>query len=107
MSAMEIGLFQLENLCSTPSRFQFFDLRANPVPVHKHIDILLKKATAERPAHLPAHLKAADKAAPVVLVCENGKTSEACARDLEAAGFTNVYVIAGGVEGLLSELGLD
>lgn len=109
MSWMEIGLFQLENLSLTPARFVFLDLRAvasAPVPASPHIDKLLSKATAVSSDLVEDHLRQVnpDGGTPVLLVCEDGKTSQALAERLERAGFANVYVVAGGVRGLLSEV---
>ena len=69
--------------------------------------ILSAKANSASAWRLQEALKAADREAPVVLLCQNGKASEASAAALEAAGFSNIYVVAGGVEGLLSELAFD
>ncbi|MBX3020848.1 MAG: rhodanese-like domain-containing protein [Bdellovibrionales bacterium] len=106
MSAMPIGLFQLENLSMTGARFAFFDLRVEAKPVTPHIDRLLMKAEHVRVNEAEARLGkiVPDKSAPVVLLCENGKTSRDLAHRLESAGYANVYVVSGGVEGLLSEL---
>lgn len=104
MNVMTIGLFQLENLAMMPTRFAFLDLRAQAAPVSSHIDNLLMRSTLVAPEKAESHLKDADKEEPVVLVCEDGNTSMEVARRLEAAGFDNVYVVSGGVAGLLSEL---
>lgn len=106
MSAMEIGLFQLENLSMMPTRFMFLDLRVQTAAVHPQIDGLLKKSVAVKADEAEAHLSKSlpDKNQPVVLIDESGERSEALARRLETAGYTNVYVVTGGVAGLLSEL---
>jgi rhodanese-related sulfurtransferase len=103
---MEIGLFQLENLCSGPANFLFFDLRENPAPSSPEIQVLFRRANAVKAKDLNAYLK--EKKIPketcLILMCENGKTSEQQASELENEGFTQVYRVAGGVLGLLSEL---
>lgn len=103
---MEIGLFQLENLFHNPSRFFFFDLRSERRPVAETVDPLLARAMPIEPADLHDHLKAQNTPLefPILLVCEDGRTSAEKARELEAAGFGNIYVVTGGVTGLLSEL---
>lgn len=103
---MEIGLFQLENLFLSPSRFLFFDLRTEKRPVAPSIDQYLSRATAIEPNELGAHLQAQNTPHefPILLLCQDGGTSAEIARGLEAAGYTNIYVVTGGVAGLLSEL---
>lgn len=103
---MEIGLFQLENLFLSPNRFLFFDLRSDLTPSHTPIDSHLKKATALEPNDVEAHLQSQKTHLefPVVLICADGKVSSAKARELEAAGYNNIYVVTGGLLGLLSEL---
>lgn len=103
---MELGLFQLENLALTPARFYLIDLREEPSNIHPGVDRLLKQArrwTREEAIReigsgaIPAQV-------PVVLLCQDGSVSAAVAKELEAAGHNQVYVVAGGVVGLLSEL---
>lgn len=103
---MEIGLFQLENLFLTPNRYLFFDLRVEITPSKPAIDNYLTKAKPIDAQKLHAHLKEQNtpKEFPVLVVCENGETSAEVARELEAAGYGNIYVVTGGVAGLLSEL---
>ncbi len=103
---MEIGLFQLENLFLSPSRFFFFDLRTERRPVGPTVDGYISKATSIEPQELAAHLQAHNTPLefPILLLCEDGLTSADKARELEAAGYGNIYVVTGGVTGLLSEL---
>lgn len=103
-----IGFFQLENLVLSRSPFIFLDLRTQdqqgslPEPLSHY----LKVATRITPVDVKAHLQkiAADKIKPVLLLSEDEVLSSAVARDLEAAGYTNIYIVAGGLAGLLSEL---
>lgn len=103
---MEIGLFQLENLFLNPNRFLFFDLRSEKRPSAPAIDGYLSRAVAMEPGDLSAHLRAEQTPLefPVLLLCQDGETSGQIARELEAAGYMNIYVVTGGVAGLLSEL---
>lgn len=103
---MEIGLFQLENLITTPARFRLFDLRADKKTIHPGVDRLLAGAvqvTSDnflgqvRQEKLPLDF-------PLILICETGDHSKRLAAQLEKSGHTNVYVVEGGAEGLLSEL---
>ncbi len=43
-------------------------------------------------------LRDADKARPLVLISEDGKSAAAFGQELESSGFTNIYVVEGGVE---------
>ncbi len=103
---MEIGLFQLENLFLSPSQFFFFDLRTEKRPIAPNLDQYLSRATAMEAPELAGHLKAQNTPLeyPILLLCQDGGTSAEIARELEAAGYTNIYVVTGGVTGLLSEL---
>lgn len=106
---MELGLFQLENLFLNPSRFLFFDLRAESdqqSPVANEVGGLLKKAERIVSENVEEQLRSRKIPVefPVVLVCADGRSSARLADQLERAGFTNVYVVAGGVAGLLAEL---
>lgn len=103
---MDIGLFQLENLFLNPNRFLFFDLREEMASVPPNLDRVLKNAVSLKADAVPTYLaeKQIDKAYPLVLVCAAGKTSTTVADDLTHKGYVNVYVVAGGVAGLLSEL---
>ena len=104
---MEIGLFQLENLFVSHARFCFLDLRSSPpAEVHPGLDKILTSAEKVADRKLEDHLTTqnVDKNTPVVLLCENGRVSSAAAGRLEKKGFCNIYVIEGGIQGLLSEL---
>jgi rhodanese-related sulfurtransferase len=74
--------------------------------VHPHVDALLVKARQVPADQVEQTLQKEHIAldAPVVLLCENGENSAAVADRLEAIGYDQVYVVAGGVDGLLSEL---
>lgn len=106
---MELGLFQLENLFLNPNRFIFFDLRVEEmrtIAVPHEVQVLLKRAETMAQDEVAGALKARalPPEFPVVLVCANGKCSRELADDLERAGYKNVYVVAGGVAGLLLEI---
>lgn len=100
-----IGFFQLESLILARSPFLFFNLGAGeeshwPAVVARYV----KTAERVRPEDVKRRLSGEDKSRPVVLISQNENPSTLVARELDAAGFTNVYIIAGGVEGLVSEL---
>lgn len=106
---MEIGLFQLENLARTPTQFRFFDLRATIGPVPAPVEALMRLATPSSPEELTGRLGEAssDFAMPVLLVCLDGKLSSETADRLERSGYNQVYVVAGGVTGLVAEALLE
>ncbi len=104
---MELGLFQLENLILTRSRFCFLDVRAKPeLSSNRAFTEIMKHAETLAVADVPAHLNKLNlpKEQPVILVCETGKASQAAAQRLESLGYSNTYVVAGGTRGLLAEL---
>jgi rhodanese-related sulfurtransferase len=104
---MELALFQLENLLLTRTRFCFLDLRTQRAEDQdRKLEFILKNATPLPAADVEKHLRSLQlaKDQPVIMICENGKVSLAVAARLEALGFTNAYVVAGGIAGLLAEL---
>ena len=106
MSWTEIGLFQLENLALTPARFLYFDLRSERKDLPAPLGALLKRAQPLSPTgaeHMIEKTSGGDKTAPILLVCENGTDSAALARRLSQLGYEQIYVVAGGVQALLSE----
>jgi rhodanese-related sulfurtransferase len=70
---------------------------------------VLSHATVVRAPDLVEHLKnqGARPDDPIVLMCEDGRLSNAAAVDAEAAGFGQVYVVEGGLDGLLREATLS
>ncbi len=104
---MEIGLFQLENLTISRSPFTFLDLRADRSrALPDQLQNCVKVARPTPPEQVEEFLtkESGPKDRPILLMCENGKISAATADRLESAGYANVYIVAGGVDGLLSEL---
>lgn len=104
----EIGLFQLENLTISRSPFVFLDLRESrdeklPPAIANCLQLAQPMNARDVKTHLEEQLKV-PKEYPVLLVSQDGEVSQQTARDLEAAGFKNIYIIIGGVEGLVSEL---
>lgn len=100
-------MFQLENLTLTFMPFVFFDLRAERTAVHPEIDPLLARAEGVAPARVLERLGelGVPKNIPVVLVSEDGRSATQLYAPLERAGFAQVYVVEGGVRGLVAEVG--
>lgn len=103
---MEIGLFQLESLMLNPNMFLLIDMRADRGPAGPPLDPLLSRARHVVPEQLQSYLVAEKipRERPLVLLCGDGRVSQAAASALEAAGFDQVYIVAGGLSGLLSEI---
>lgn len=106
MDFMVIHAFQLENLSLVPTRFLLIDLRRN----YENTPELPMLAPAVRilPESVPSHLKKEkiEKDFPIVLMCEDGETSKSLADDLQTKfDYNQIYIVAGGLKGLLSELG--
>lgn len=104
---MEIGLFQLENLIISRMPFVLLDIRVERGGALPHeIERVVKLSQAVEAANIEKFLndQGGAKDRPILLMCESGATSSKLAEKLESSGFTNVYIVAGGVEGLLSEL---
>ena len=102
-----IGLFQLENLTISRSPHIFLDVRVRfDQDVPPSIERLLNSAAKVAPDQIQQHLQTFphDKSLPILLLSEDEKGALKVGRTLESAGYVNVYTIAGGVLGLLSEL---
>lgn len=101
-----LGLFQLESLIQARPTFLFFDIRIRPQIVGiPQVQAVLDQATVVRRDQLLTNLKTRDarKDDPIILMCEDGRLSISAAGELEAAGFAQVYVVDGGLDGLLRE----
>ena len=103
---MNIGLFQLEILIHSNIRFSFLDLRQNFEAVPPELDLILSRGIKLGGSSVADYLASEKlpKDAPVILLSEDGKIAQSLSAKLESLGFNNIYVIVGGVEGLLSEL---
>jgi rhodanese-related sulfurtransferase len=103
--------YQLQNLQRNRVGFLFLDLSEKPVRAELHskvdaemVDQLLIGKHSVKASEVLDFLKTqtAKSDSPVVLICETGAISIAVARVLQENSFINVFVIEGGVEGLLS-----
>lgn len=100
-----IGLFQLENLILSRSPFLFLDVRSGEGPrPPEPIAGYLKAAVQIDPNQALEHVRGKEKERPILLIANDESAAAKVALTLEAAGFTNVYIIAGGLPGLMSEL---
>jgi rhodanese-related sulfurtransferase len=101
---MEIGLFQLENLLSIRNQFIFLDIRANFEEWPRPLKSLLQTAVHVDQSRNYLSTHKIPPETPIILIDENGERSKVEARELELAGYKQVYTVAEGVFGLLSEL---
>lgn len=101
---MKVGLFQVENLTSIRGQFVFLDVRLKNEAWPEKLKIVLQSAIHVDQSRNYLLQNKIPPATPIMLIDEDGRRSEAVARDLEEAGFKQIYVVADGLEGLLSEL---
>jgi rhodanese-related sulfurtransferase len=101
---MDIGLFQLENLLSIRNQFIFLDIRVNFDEWPRELKTILRSAVhvGQSRDYLAIHKVPLET--PIILIDENGERSKIEARELELAGYNQIYTVAEGVLGLLSEL---
>jgi rhodanese-related sulfurtransferase len=69
------------------------DIREKAAFVEGHII----NARNIQPTDIPQRLSDADKAKPIVLVCGNGQQSDKLATSLKQQGFSQLYILAGGM----------
>jgi rhodanese-related sulfurtransferase len=103
---MTIGLFQLENLIHARTPFLLLDVRVFPQLVASpRVQACLDYAQVVPAQNLVEFLEASsvDKQSPIILFCEDGRLSWSQAGVLESKGYTQVYVVEGGTDGLLRE----
>jgi rhodanese-related sulfurtransferase len=101
-----LGLFQLESLIQARPSFSFFDIRIRPQIVGiPQVQAVLDQAQVARRELLLTNLKnqKARKEDPIILLCEDGRLSLSAAEELEREGFSQVYVVDGGLDALLRE----
>ncbi len=101
---MTIGRWQLENLHSAGVKFLFIDLRNEAERSsggHALFSKALPMAFEELKSNLTQNHVPLD--APILLLDQDGFTSNRIAQELEALSFKNVYVIRGGAAQILLE----
>ena len=104
---MEIGFFQLENLVLSRTPFLFVDAREDrSVELPKELAACVVHAEPVAGADLVMFLnkRAGSKDGAILVISETARSSEELRAKLEVEGYNNVYILAGGLEGLLSEL---
>lgn len=102
-----IELFQLEGLIRNQIPFLLLDLRSKTLPTaSKKLEGLLINGEKTDIANAENFLidKNIAQEHPVVLICDNGKSSKKLAKSLRKKGRVNVYVVNGGAKVLEKEL---
>lgn len=100
----ELGLFQFENLVKNRIPFLLLnlgtDLSGLFPPYHQtHLESQTLATTPEA-ALTELKNRKATKDQAIVVLCENGATSEKVIVELEAAGFMNTYFVKEGLQSL-------
>lgn len=109
-SFFQIGLYQLENLLIARPSFRFLDVRLQPRPTSvPRVQNILAHATIVSSHQALNFLRNNDCRAdePIVLLCEDGRLSQSVATSLEAAGFQQIYITEGGLDGLIREAAIS
>lgn len=103
----KINFFQLDNLIR--NRIPFILLNLGPSlkelysSVYKlHVEANEVLTDFEKVMDVLAEKKA-PKDAPLLLICQDGEKSAALFKDLQAKAYTNVYLIDGGYQQLMTE----
>ncbi len=94
-----IEFFQLENLINNQVEFLFFDLSGeNHTFKNPHYQKVFLKAKKAQASEICQKLQKENKACPLVLLCREGKQSQALASYLNQKGFINVFFLKGGIK---------
>lgn len=101
---MKIGLFQLENLLSIRNQFVFLDVRLKKEDWPAKLKNVLQPAVHVDQSRNYLLQQKIPPATPIMLIDEDGRRADSVARELEDAGYKQIYVVADGLAGLLSEL---
>ncbi len=103
----ELGRYQLQNIASNSLPYVFVNLESSPLVIPSQDGWMFKKLVAISPRELLEKLPdlSADKQYPVLLIDRNGALSQKASRQLTIAGYMNVFIVAGGLEGFVKDLG--
>jgi rhodanese-related sulfurtransferase len=103
----QISFFQLDNLIRNRVPFTLLNLGPSLLDLYTsifkmHLEIS-ETLTNEISVFQVLEEKKVPKDAALVLICEDGKTSAKLLSQLEKKSYTNVYVINGGYQQLMTE----
>lgn len=102
-----IGFFQLDNLINNRVPFLFYNMSESIAPWYTsvskmHVENYEKlMPVSEIKAHIESQKAPKDYA--IVLLCNDGKQSLEIYNQLAAAAYTNVYVVNGGYQQIVTE----
>ncbi len=102
----QIGFFQLSNLVRNKVPFALFALDlSEPTYLEEPMSLLMQGARYFESYHFLDELKKMELKLehPIVLLCQDGKTSEAMVEALTKLGFINVYCVKDGWKNLLKD----
>jgi len=106
----KIGFYQLDNLVQNRVPFLFLNLSEDISSWYQsiykmHVETyqVLLKTTEDVMSELKT--RQIPKEFAILLVCPDGKLSESLARQLEIKGYTNVYLIDGGYQQMVTDRG--
>ncbi len=109
MSYNKIGYYQLNNLIENRVPFIFFNYGTDLAPWYTSIQKLHVEAwqvmLTESQTQSELDSRKIPKDFAILLLCQDGKQSERIAKDLEKKGYTNVYLIDGGYQQMVTDRG--
>jgi rhodanese-related sulfurtransferase len=109
MHLNKIGFYQLNSLIENRVPFAFFNLATDLQPWYSSIQKLHVEAWQvllnEDQIQNELDSRKLPKDFAIVLLCADGKQSERIALDLQAKGYTNVYLIDGGYQQMVTDKG--
>lgn len=109
MSYNKIGYYQLNNLIENRVPFLFFNYGTDLTPWYTSIQKLHVEAwqvmLTESQTQSELDSRKIPKDFAILLLCPDGKQSKRIAKDLEKKGYTNVYLIDGGYQQMVTDRG--
>lgn len=109
MSYNKIGYYQLNNLIENRVPFLFFNYGTDLTPWYQSIQKLHVEAwqvmLTESQTQSELDSRKIPKDFAILLLCQDGKQSARIAADLEKKGYTNVYLIDGGYQQMVTDRG--
>jgi rhodanese-related sulfurtransferase len=103
----KISFFQLDNLINNRVPFLFLNMSQSVVPWYTSVSRMHIESyeimTTEADLCTALESKKAPKDYAIVLLCQDGQSSLKAYSQLEKLGYTNVYVIDGGYQQMVTE----
>lgn len=109
MSFNKIGYYQLNNLIENRVPFMFFNFGTDIAPWYSSIQKMHVEAWQIMTTESQLQQELDDRKIPkdfaLLLLCPDGVQSERIANSLEKKGYTNVYLIDGGYQQMVTDRG--